>query len=524
MKKIILTLTFLGLVVISFVIVIRSSTYNPPQVEDLREKYTKKRISSVDHSRFAVLDRNFQSPQQVTATCISCHTERHKEVINSSHWNWERPEYIDGKGIVYLGKKNAVNNFCIGTQTNEQACAKCHIGFGMSEQGFSFTDSTNIDCMVCHDNSGSYVKANNKAGYPDPALNLNTIAQHIGRPTRDNCGVCHFYGGGGNNVKHGDLDMEMFQSDRDLDVHMATNGADLVCVDCHETEKHQIKGKVYSLASMNVNRSTCEQCHTERPHADEITNEHTIKVACQTCHIPVYAKANSTKLYWDWSTAGKLQNGKPYTEEDSLGNHTYMSIKGSFQWGNNLEPDYIWFDGTADHYLLGDKIQDTTKALVLNQLNGSYDKRNAQIIPVKIHKAKQIYDPVNMHLIQPNLYAAQAGEGAFWKDFDWSRASEIGMKKIGLPYSGQYAFIETQMFWPINHQVSPKEESLKCVDCHVRENGRLAGLTDFYMPGRDFNPWVEKIGAAVILFSLLGILVHGSVRIAMSFKNKKRDQ
>lgn len=105
MKKIILTLTFLGLVVISFVIVIRSSTYNPPQVEDLREKYTKKRISSVDHSRFAVLDRNFQSPQQVTATCISCHTERHKEVINSSHWNWERPEYIDGKGIVYLGKK-----------------------------------------------------------------------------------------------------------------------------------------------------------------------------------------------------------------------------------------------------------------------------------------------------------------------------------------------------------------------------------------------------------------------------------
>ena len=305
---------------------------------------------------------------------------------------------------------------------------------------------------------------------------------------------------------------------------MATNGADLVCVDCHETEKHQIKGKVYSLASMNVNRSTCEQCHTERPHADEITNEHTIKVACQTCHIPVYAKANSTKLYWDWSTAGKLQNGKPYTEEDSLGNHTYMSIKGSFQWGNNLEPDYIWFDGTADHYLLGDKIQDTTKALVLNQLNGSYDKRNAQIIPVKIHKAKQIYDPVNMHLIQPNLYAAQAGEGAFWKDFDWSRASEIGMKKIGLPYSGQYAFIETQMFWPINHQVSPKEESLKCVDCHVRENGRLAGLTDFYMPGRDFNPWVEKIGAAVILFSLLGILVHGSVRIAMSFKNKKRDQ
>ena len=522
MKKIILTLTFLGLIVISFVIVIRSSTYNPPQVDDLREKYKVRASSNADHSKFAILNKKFQSPQQVTAACISCHTGRHKEVMNSSHWNWERPEYIEGKGIVYLGKKNAVNNFCIGTQTNEQACAKCHIGFGMSDKGFSFTDSTNIDCMVCHDNSGSYVKANNLGGYPDPALNLNEIARHIGRPTRDNCGVCHFYGGGGNNVKHGDLDMEMFQPNRELDVHMAIEGANLVCIDCHQTEQHQISGKVYSLASMNVNRSHCEQCHTKRPHENEIINEHTIKVACQTCHIPVYAKASSTKLFWDWSTAGKLKNGEPYTEEDSLGNHTYMSIKGSFKWGDHLEPDYVWFDGTADHYLLGDKIQDTTKALVLNQLNGSYKKRNAQIIPVKIHKAKQIFDPVNMYLIQPHLFSPKKGEGAFWVDFNWEIANEIGMKKIGLPYSGKYSFIETQMFWPVNHQVSPKDESLKCIDCHVREKGRLAGLTDFYMPGRDFNPWVENIGTMIILVSLLGIIIHGSIRMGISIKNKKQ--
>lgn len=522
MKKIILTLTFLGLIVISFVIVIRSSTYNPPQVDELRDKFKTQKTSNVDHSKFAVLNKKFTTPQQVTEACISCHTGRHKEVMNSSHWNWERPEYIEGKGIVYLGKKNAINNFCIGTQSNEQACAKCHIGFGMSDKGFTFTDSTNIDCMVCHDNSGSYVKGNNLGGYPDPVLNLNEIARHIGRPTRDNCGVCHFYGGGGNNVKHGDLDMEMFQPSRELDVHMAVEGANLVCVDCHQTEQHQIAGKVYSLASMNVNRSSCEQCHTKRPHENEIINEHTIKVACQTCHIPTYAKASSTKLFWDWSTAGRLKNGKPYTKEDSLGNHTYMSIKGSFKWGNDLEPDYIWFNGTADHYLLGDKIQDTTKALVLNQLNGAYKQRNAQIIPVKIHKAKQIYDPVNMYLIQPHLYSPNEGEGAFWQDFNWEKANEIGMKKIGLPYSGKYSFIETQMFWPINHQVSPKDESLKCIDCHVRENGRLAGLTDFYMPARDYNPWVENIGKLVIILSLLGIVVHGSIRVVIGLKNKRQ--
>lgn len=521
MKKIILTLTFLGLIVISFIIVVRSSSYKPPQLEDIKAKYNKTKAAKVNHAFFPILNKKFQRPQDVTKACISCHTTRHREVMNSSHWNWERPEYIEGKGIVYLGKKNAVNNFCIGTQSNEQACAKCHIGFGMSEEGFTFTDSTNIDCLVCHDNSGSYIKANNSFGYPDPALNLNEIAKDIGRPSRDNCGVCHFYGGGGNNVKHGDLDMEMFYPDKDLDIHMAVEGPNLVCVDCHETEGHQISGKVYSLASMNVNRNNCEQCHTERPHESEIINEHCLKVACQTCHIPTYAKANATKMYWDWSTAGKLKDGKPFSEEDSLGNHTYLSIKGSFVWERNVAPDYIWFNGKADHYLLGDQIEDTTKASVLNQLYGDYKDLNSKIIPVKIHIAKQIFDPVNGYLIQPHLFAPKEGEGAFWKDFNWDNACTIGMEKIGLPYSGKYSFIETEMYWPINHQVSSKDESLQCKNCHNRTNSRLANLTDFYMPGRDYNLIIDSIGTMGILLSLFGIFIHGSIRIFFRIKRSK---
>ena len=62
-------------------------------------------------------------------------------------------------------------------------------------------------------------------------------------------------------------------------------------------------------------------------------------------------------MSWKWSDAGKLKDGKPYEEEDSLGNHNYMSIKGSFVWERNVKPDYIWFNGTADHYLLGDTIK-----------------------------------------------------------------------------------------------------------------------------------------------------------------------
>ena len=45
----------------------------------------------------------------------------------------------------------------------------------------------------------------------------------VGLPTRDNCGKCHFDGGGGNNVKHGDLDESLYFPQKDLDVHMGGN-------------------------------------------------------------------------------------------------------------------------------------------------------------------------------------------------------------------------------------------------------------------------------------------------------------
>ncbi len=519
MKKIFLALVFIG-ITFTFIYKVFTPKYSgEPNLVLLKNKFKKQELPSADHTKFSILQKKFNSPQEVTEACISCHTERDDEVKKSSHWNWQREEYIEGRGIVYIGKKNAINNFCIGVEGNEQSCAKCHIGFGMQSDMFSFTDSKNIDCLVCHDNTETYSKASEKGGYPDPQLDLNYIAMNVGDSKRSNCGVCHFYGGGGNNVKHGDLEKSMFEPTRDVDVHMAIDGVNLQCADCHKTEKHQMLGKVYSLSSMNRNRSTCEQCHTDTPHEAEILNEHTLKVACQTCHIPIYAKVNATKTEWDWSTAGKLKDGEPYSAEDEDGNHTYLSIKGSFKWGKNLEPDYIWFNGTADHYLLGDKIKDTTKVLKINTLKGSYSDYDSKIIPVKIHRSKQPFDPELKVLIQPKLFADKKGEGAFWQDFDWKRASEVGMKEVNLPFSGKVSFLNTEMYWPINHMVSTKENSLTCKNCHNRENSRLAGLTDFYMPSRDYSPIIETLGIIFILLALTGVIVHGTFRIISRKRN-----
>lgn len=305
----------------------------------------------------------------------------------------------------------------------------------------------------------------------------------------------------------------MFEPSKSIDIHMVTDGMNMTCVDCHKTKNHNISGKVYSLSSMNINRAFCEDCHNSTPDEKEILNEHTLKVACQTCHIPVYANANSTTMYWDWSKAGKLKDGKPYTEENSLGNHTYMSIKGQFVWARNVKPDYIWFNDTSSHYISGEKIADDSKPLVLNQLHGSYNDPESKIVPVKIHTAKQPYDPVNKIIIQPKLYADKQGEGGFWQDFDWVKASEIGMKNVGQPFSGQVSFIETKMYLPVNHMVSTKEESVQCKECHTRSNSRLEKLTGFYIPGQDRSQMVVYAGFSLIILTFLEVFIHSIIRI-----------
>ncbi len=477
---------------------------------------------SVDHTKFEILQQEFASAHDVTAACLSCHTERDKEIMATSHWKWEREEEIEGRGVVALGKKNILNNFCIGIAGSEKTCTRCHIGYGWADKDFDFSDPLNIDCLVCHDNSGTYEKDKGAAGYPKASVDLNYVAQSVGSPTRENCGVCHYWGGGGNNVKHGDLDKALKDVPYHVDVHMTTEGEDMDCIECHVTDKHQMAGKLYALSSENHNRATCEQCHTARPHKDQILDDHNIRVACQTCHIPIYAKVNGTKMIWDWSTAGRLDDhGKPLHENDADGNHNYLSIKGNFVYDDHVVPEYYWFNGIANHHLLEDKID--TVPVQMNTLYGSYNDKGAnqkstepaKIWPVKVHRGKQLYDTEHMTLIQPKLWAATEGQGAYWKDFDWDKAAQVGMEYVEQEYSGSYDFVETEMYWPLNHMVSPAEQSLTCKDCHTRNDGRLAKLTDFYLPGRDYYAGLDTFGFGVIILALIGVFVHGFLRIVM---------
>ena len=446
----------IGLLVTIFLVAVPVFSFVTPDPAPVDDPWAgvPERPPATDHSD--LIAGPFATGSDVTRACLECHEDAGHELLQTVHWTWEsEPVLLPGRDEpVTIGKKNQINNFCIGIQGNWTGCTRCHAGYGWEGASFDFTNEENVDCLVCHEQSGTYAKS--QSGLPADGVGLVAAAQSVGRPTRQNCGGCHFEGGGGNGVKHGDLDSSLFYPTENVDVHMGRY--DFQCVDCHQTENHQIQGHMISVSANDENSLACTDCHSATLHDDERINAHTDHVACQTCHIPEGAVRDATKMYWDWSTAGQDLPEDP---------HVYLKIKGSFVYERNFTPEYEWFNGNADRYLLGDPI-DPTRPTVLNMPQGSIDDPSARIWPFKIHRANQIYDAVNNILLQPKT----VGEGGYWTDFDWDQAARLGSEAAGLPYSGEYGFAPTEMYWTLTHMVAPKENALQCPQCHGA-NGRL---------------------------------------------------
>lgn len=71
------------------------------------------------------------------------------------------------------------------------------------------------------------------------------------------------------------------------------------------------------------------------------------------------------------------------------------------------------------------------------------------------------------------------------------------------------------------NMIYSKENSPKCRECHTVNNSRLAGLNNIYMTARDSNKFIEFAGVILIIFSFIGILIHGTMRIILNLKKKK---
>ncbi|MCP4024668.1 MAG: tetrathionate reductase family octaheme c-type cytochrome [Desulfobacteraceae bacterium] len=475
--------------------------------------------TTTDHSKIKILNQDFNSGNDITKACLSCHNDAASQFHKTIHWTWKVPS--DKQGVLNGKAGHAVNNFCIsGNDMKDKGCLKCHAGWeGTKAQ---------VNCLKCHGSKFNYKEAfedieafkkeddpESKEIIKDIYSDIRSAVKNLTLPRRQNCGECHFKGGGGDGVKHGDLDTSLTKPNKSLDVHMAAEGQNFTCTRCHTTVKHHIAGRVYTRPAAAERKSliqddmatkiTCESCHGVLPHKnDSKMNDHVDKVACQACHIPEYARINPTKMWWDWTKAGKKKDGKAYVEKGPFGKPVYKSIKGEFKWEKNVIPEYFWYNGSFSNTTIKETI-DPGQIVKVSHPIGEMTDPDSRIHPFKVHRGKQPYDKVHKKLVAPIL----SGKNGFFTTLDMPKSIDIGQKALNEPYSGEFDYVETTYAFPITHMVAPRENALSCTQCHIREESRLASITGIYLPGRDKSDYIDALGWIAVIGALGGVCLHG---------------
>lgn len=454
------------------------------------------------HANFSDLVGPFADGPAVTEVCISCHLEDAQHVMATPHYQWKGPTPgLEGHTTgAEIGKKNLINNFCVSIPGNEARCSQCHAGYGYSAADFDFTDETKVDCLVCHaDPASGYKKAAKTAGNVEEGVDLLLAARSVGPSKVGNCGSCHFGAGGGDNVKKGDIGSALATATPAVDVHM---GNGMACSNCHADENHTILGQGVHLPT-TMGRLACEDCHTDTPHEMSILDEHALDIACQTCHVPAFSRQQPTKMWWDWSSAGNKTRGtdgiETTTLEDGTVVQSYNYQKGDFVWEKNVKPKLAWYDGRVSHMTLGSTFPAGAGSSADNPINiarplATKADMGAKIFPFKVMTGKQPAHTVQNFLIAPDLF----GPGGFWpripagEDYSeaavrtiWTETLTEGARLAGQIGAGEtiadgdWAFLNTEMYMGINHEVAPKEMALgqaPCSGCHMNPDFPWADL------------------------------------------------
>ncbi|MGB5485935.1 MAG: tetrathionate reductase family octaheme c-type cytochrome [Lysobacterales bacterium] len=439
-------------------------------------------------------------PYEGTKSCLMCHESEGIEMLNSGHFKWEGySDRIVGLEGQSHGKNDLINNFCVAVPTNEPRCTQCHAGYGYKDASFDFTNPENVDCLVCHDQSGTYMKNPTTAGLPDPSVDLEVVARSITmgvEPTRKACIGCHAKAGGGDNVKHGDLSTDLIATTREYDVHMGVDGGNMKCTACHGANHDPVTGEVnHGIAGMSlhsVNEGEMKQCGDCHGSVDRIHAGTSIEpmlaegwhdnLACQVCHIPAIARKISTKVEWYWSDAG--QNVDPIPVDPATGRPTYDKKKGTFVWKNNVRPTLRYANGTWNRPVIG--ATDKYSAIPIDLGSPVGDYTDSMIYPFKLMIGDQPVDPITKTILVPHLFGKGSGPNPYWGLFDWTLAIEDGAAYTGQDFSGTHSFEPTTMLLSVNHEIAPKEMALgmesNCGDCHA------SGQIDWQALGWSLDP------------------------------------
>ena len=371
------------------------------------------------------------------ATCLGCHPDEVHQFTASNHYLWQ-------------GKLGAINDFCGYPDINfgpakltnvsgallDGGCATCHAGLGAKP---TLDNPRNGDCLTCHaqDYRRTAVLVSDGWRFVPDRTNMPAVIEIQGQPSRYSCLTCHVSAGGGGNNKRGDLSDALVNPTPDVDVHM---GNGMLCTDCHLEQDHRIAGTGSDMRiDEGVAMRPCSDCHTPNSDHDPDIQQHLATVACQSCHIPAYARAVSTDMFRDYRAV----------ELNARGLYEPAILRGA-----NVIPEYAFWNGQNGFYNFGDPaVAGQAMAWPLGDIT------DGKLYPFKLHTAMLPQDPVTGAIIP-------AKAGILFQTGDMDRAILTGATESSFSLTRGYTFVETTRWMGIYHEMPPASQALTCAECH----------------------------------------------------------
>ena len=239
-------------------------------------------------------------------------------------------------------------------------------------------------------------------------------------------------------------------------------------------------------------------------------------MACQSCHIPTYARINPTKMFWDWSTAGDT---KRKVNKDEFGKPDYDPKKGDFVWGKNEVPRYEWFNGSIRGTTAKDVVDPSTTVRVSWPI-GDVNDPNSRIFPFKVHAGKTPYDKVNKTMVIPKLFGPK-GSGAYWAEYDWDRAISVGqvLQRPALQRRVRLRGHGVRLPHHAHGGAQGPGRGLRGVSRQGRPSGPSGRL--LHARARLGSRLLNTGGWALVVASLLGVALHGLGRFFSSVGRRR---
>lgn len=411
--------------------------------------------------------------------CVNCHKAQAQAMYQSVHYQWKGSAAKMSAGPASQGKmdaldgSSALNAYCVNIQGNWGPCGACHVGTGAKPVATNNpTDAqlASIDCLMCHNDKSLTVpysrKRNATTGLFEPVptqAEMNLIVQKANiKPGRKNCLDCHAKAGGGDAVKRGDLALANgTTSDVVYDTHMAGGtGGNLACQACHTFTSHRVAGRGSDLRPLDSTvEVNCVNCHANKAaatgHVTTAVNKHIARVACQSCHIPVYGKNAS-----DTAATEATETHREWTHAE------WNAVLGRWEptptKANNLIPKYAFFNGTSWGNNLMDAavIDPKTGKYKISRPNGAINDAGAttKLYPFKYKTANQPLNTTRNKLIALST-------ATYFATGNYTQAVLDGMASMG--YAGDaWTTVTTDEYQMLNHSVPVAANVLACAACH----------------------------------------------------------